>query len=133
MLALSGPAVQERVCSHCGLQINIVCAYKHCQYCPQCSGSTPCSAYLVHTLNIVCADLQAYEERRRKKDADREAAEAAQEAEIARAAAARYSICMTHLLAEVAEVHCKRVQQQCATNAHFTCILMGACCLCVSG
>lgn len=32
---------------------------------------------------------QAYEERRRKKDADREAAEAAQEAEIARAAAAR--------------------------------------------
>lgn len=32
---------------------------------------------------------QAYEERRRKKDADREAAEAAQEAELARAAAAR--------------------------------------------
>lgn len=35
------------------------------------------------------SDLQAYEERRRKKDADREAAEAAQEAELARAAAAR--------------------------------------------
>lgn len=33
--------------------------------------------------------VQAYEERRRKKDADREAAEAAQEAELARAAAAR--------------------------------------------
>lgn len=33
--------------------------------------------------------MQAYEERRRKKDADREAAEAAQEAELARAAAAR--------------------------------------------
>ena len=34
---------------------------------------------------------QAYEERRRKKDAEREAAEAAQEAELARAAAARYA------------------------------------------
>ena len=33
--------------------------------------------------------VQAYEERRRKKDADREAVEAAQEAELARAAAAR--------------------------------------------
>ena len=33
--------------------------------------------------------MQAYEERRRKKDADREAAEAAQEVELARAAAAR--------------------------------------------
>lgn len=33
--------------------------------------------------------VQAYEQRRRKKDADREAAEAAQEAELARAAAAR--------------------------------------------
>ena len=32
---------------------------------------------------------QAYEERRRKKDAERDAAEAAQEAELARAAAAR--------------------------------------------
>ncbi len=37
-----------------------------------------------------CA-FQAYEERRRKKDAEREAAEAAQEAELARAAAARYA------------------------------------------
>ena len=33
--------------------------------------------------------MQAYEQRRRKKDADREAAEALQEAELARAAAAR--------------------------------------------
>lgn len=33
--------------------------------------------------------MQAYEQRRRKKDADREAAEAVQEAELARAAAAR--------------------------------------------
>ena len=33
--------------------------------------------------------VQAYEQRRRKKDADREAAEAVQEAKLARAAAAR--------------------------------------------
>ena len=38
---------------------------------------------------MFCVDFQAYEERRRKKDAEREAAEAAQEAELARAAAAR--------------------------------------------
>ena len=37
-----------------------------------------------------CA-CQAYEERRRKKDAERETAEAAEEAELARAAAARYA------------------------------------------
>lgn len=93
---------------------------------PCCVRPAACPAYLVNTPNVVCADLQAYEERRRKKDADREAAEAAQEAEIARAAAARYFICMAHPLTEVAQVKCKHAQQECATNAHFTCILMGS-------
>ena len=41
--------------------------------------------------NSQMLSCQAYEERRRKKDAEREAAEAAQEAELARAAAARYA------------------------------------------
>ena len=47
--------------------------------------------YAVKSVKTVAlsACVQAYEERRRKKDAEREAAEAAQEAELARAAAAR--------------------------------------------
>ncbi len=43
------------------------------------------------TIGHTSCACQAYEELRRKKDAEREAAEAAQEAELARAAAARYA------------------------------------------
>ena len=48
-------------------------------------------AYTLQIIGHTLCAFQAYEERRRKKDAEREAAEAAQEAELARAAAARYA------------------------------------------